>query len=128
MSDDWTQVPPGVTLSGTVSYDFAGDGPYQLPLRVGETVIVMFESTNGWLKGYVLGREDKRGIFPTNFVQLSDYRPKFHAVILRSFQLLVLTTFCRESFALKMSRPISVEQPVLFATFLRPQLWLTRVA
>ena len=72
MSDDWTQVPPGVSLEGTVIYDFPGDGPYQIPLKVGETVVIMFESTNGWLKGYVVGREDQHGIFPTNFVELAE--------------------------------------------------------
>ena len=76
MSDDWTQVPPGVSLEGTVIYDFPGDGPYQIPLKVGETVVIMFESTNGWLKGYVVGREDQHGIFPTSFVEPESTRPE----------------------------------------------------
>lgn len=66
-------MPPGVTLEGKVNFDFAGDGDYQLKLRAGDDVVIMFESTNGWLKGYVKGKEEKHGIFPTNFVTLEDY-------------------------------------------------------
>lgn len=54
-------------------YNFTSDGDHsKLTLNVGQTVHVLEEEDGGWYYGYVLGNSSNNGIFPKNYVHITE--------------------------------------------------------
>ena len=58
-----------VVMKAIALYDYDGQQDDELTFAENDEINVLIQNDDGWFEGYVVGKEDVRGLFPGNYVE-----------------------------------------------------------